>query len=229
MNRLFKRKLENIHSNLMEAHRDSQYYSSSIAGAEREAVKKKLLSLALPPGYRIGSGTIVDATGKETGQVDGVIEQPYSLSFPVATDSNRLYLADTIGAAFEIKSNLNSQGDEALAKIREIRRIQKHHVESDDITLYDLLFIPSFIVSFLGPKKKKTIVDNFINVRNSFFPNGVLVLESEIFVGRSFEARWYSGEGKAECIHAFLSCLIETLRYGEQNELDLLRYSALLK
>lgn len=227
-NALFRRKLENIHSGLMERYRDSQHYSSPIVGAEREAVKKELLSLILPPGYRIGSGSITDAAGLETGQVDAVIEQPFSLSFPVATDTNRLYLADTVGAAFEIKSDLNTQGQEALVKIRKIRELECYQREKDEITLFDLLRIPSFIISFAGPKQLKTLVKNYINPRDHFFPNGVLVIESGLFYGRSAEDRWYEVNGRAGSLLAFFSCVISSLKFTAQRPFDLLRYTSLL-
>lgn len=118
MNQLLKNKLENIHFNLMAAYRDSALYAPSISGGEREVICKDLLSFVLPNGYRIGSGTIVDEFGNESGQVDAVIEQPFSISFPVMSDSNRLYLAASVCVAFEIKSDLNSQGKDAIKKIK---------------------------------------------------------------------------------------------------------------
>ncbi|MEJ8678143.1 hypothetical protein P0C22_06130 [Plesiomonas shigelloides] len=228
MNHLFSRKLENIHSNLMEKHRDTQHYSSPIIGAEREAVSKELLSLVLPPNYRIGSGTIVDASGRETGQIDAVIEHPFSLSFPVATDSNRLYLADTVGAAFEIKSNLSVQGKDALNKIKEIRALTRHHVEKEQFVQFDLLQIPCFIIGFTGQTTIDAVEKNFIDPLDSYFPNGVLILESEIFYGRTAEGKWHIAKGKAECIFAFLSCLIKSLRIGARSQIDLDRYVNLL-
>lgn len=228
MNHLFRRKLENIHSNLMERHRDTQHYSSPIVGAEREAVKKDLLSLVLPPNYRIGSGTIVDATGRETGQIDAVIEQPFSLSFPVATENNRLYLADTVGAAFEIKSNLSVQGKDALKKIEEIRTLTRHHVEKNQIVQFDKLLIPCFIIGYTGQSTLEAVEEKFINPRDQLYPNGVLVLDSAIFYGRSAGGGWHEAQGKAECILAFLSCLIESLRVGTSSPVDLNRYSKLL-
>jgi hypothetical protein len=227
-NALFRRKLENIHSGLMERYRDSQHYSSPIVGEEREEVKKELLSLILPPGYRIGSGSITDSTGFETGQVDAVIEQPFSLSFPVATSTNRLYLADTVGAAFEIKSDLNTQGEEALDKIIEIRQLECYQSEQGEPILFDLLLIPSFIVSFAGPKQLKTLEKHYINPRNRFAPNGVLVIESGLFYGRSAEGRWHEANGRTGSLLAFFSCVISSLKFRAQLPFDFLRYSELL-
>lgn len=225
---LFKQKLENIHSNLMQRHTDSSYYSSPIIGAEREAVKKELLSFILPPGYRIGSGTIVDAYGAETGQIDAVIEQPFSLSFPIATDTNRLYLADTVGAAFEIKSNLNIQGAEALEKIREIKSLWRHKKKKEEIVLYDKLLIPAYIIAYTGPKKLTTIAKKYINVRDSNYPNGVLIIDNELFYGRGAGGDWFEVKGKADSMMAFLACVVQSLQFTAQQKIDLLKYSKLL-
>jgi len=214
----------------MERHRDSQYYPAPVTGAEREAVKKDLLSLVLPPNYRIGSGTIVDASNRETGQIDAVIEQPFSLSFPIATDTNRLYLADTVGAAFEIKSNLSSQGTDALQKIREIRRLTRRATEKGEIVRHDALRIPCFIIGYTGQSDINAVDGKFMNPRDVLAPNGVLVLESAVFSGRAAgSGDWYEAKGKAECILAFLSCLIRSLRSGAESETDLDRYIDLLE
>jgi len=229
MNDLFRRKLENIHSSLLSCHRDTQYYSPSIIGDEREGIKKELLSLVLPPGYRIGAGTIVDVEGNETGQIDAVIEQPFSLSFPVAKAENRLYMADTVGAAFEIKSNLNTKGEKARLKMQEIRRLNRYKAELGKIVNFDFLHIPCFIMAYVGLKNFETIEKNFIKPREVLSPNGVLVIESELFYGRTAGGQWYKACGKAGCILAFLSCVIGSLSFTAQNDIDLHRYSKLLK
>ncbi|MER0399082.1 DUF6602 domain-containing protein [Vibrio vulnificus] len=229
MNHLFKKKLENIHSNLMECYRDSQSYSSSITGAEREVVNKELLSLILPPGYRIGSGAIVDADSNETGQIDAVIEQPFSLSFPICSDTNRLYLADTVGAAFEIKSNLYNQKDDAINKIREIKKLKRFHVEGGEHVFFDKLEIPSFIIGFKGHNTTESLEDTFMPARTRHVANGVLNVESELFCGRSSDGNWRYGSGKAESILAFLSCVVNSLKHGVREHTDLDRYSVLLK
>ena len=117
-----KQKLEGIHAGLIQAHEDSKQYAPSITGAEREIISRSLLSLALAPGYRIGTGTILDQHGDDSGQVDIVIEQPFSLSFPISSDQNRLFLAPSVCAAFEVKSDLARQGDDAMKKVAAIKR-----------------------------------------------------------------------------------------------------------
>lgn len=165
MNHLFAKKIENLHKNLMECYNDTEKYAPSIIGAEREIFNRELFQKILPSNYRVGAGTIVDSQNHETGQIDAVIELPFSLSFPISSNENRLYLADTIGAAFEIKSNLNQQWDEAILKIKEIKKLNRYSLKPGDFALLDTLKIPSYIISFKGPKKLDTIFKKFEDIQ----------------------------------------------------------------
>ncbi|EPJ2749093.1 DUF6602 domain-containing protein [Vibrio parahaemolyticus] len=226
---LFKDKLVNIHTNLMSVYNESKGYTSPILGAEREIVTKQLLTHILPPLYRVGSGAIVDEAGTQTGHIDAIIEQPFSLSFPIASDSNRLYVADAVGAAFEVKSDLNVQADDALTKVKEIKNIKRHEIQNGELYFDDTLRIPTFIIGFKGQKKQETIEKKFINPLDSTYPNGVLILESEIFYGRGSDGKWYMAKGKAESILAFISCVVESLKVVHSKDFKLHRYASHLK
>ncbi|MCW5518818.1 hypothetical protein J1N09_03145 [Aureitalea sp. L0-47] len=228
MNNLFKNKLENIHNNMLECHRDSQKYSSSIIGDEREIFQTNLLSKILPSNYRFGSGTITDSKGRETGQIDTVIELPFSLSFPVSTGNNRLYLADSVGAAFEIKSDLNKQWHEAIEKIKEIQELNRYTIGKDDFALLDDLKIPTFIIAYKGFKKLDTIYKKLEKVESRYWPNGILVIESGIFLGLKNNSH-YECTGNSTCILGFVSHLYGYLNRYSKNIVDLDNYSNLLK
>lgn len=226
---LFEKKLANIHRNLMEAHRDSAGYAPSIIGAEREIVQRNLLSLVLPTGYRMGTGTILDEHGDDSGQVDAVIEQPFSISFPVSSESNRLYLASTVCAAFEIKSDLNSQRTDALAKIRKIKSLHRVRVNSGEHHLYDNVSIPAFVIGYKGPGSEEKLEELFVNPRDRFYPNGVLVVESELFYGRSAGGDWRIAKGKAPSILAFLACVVDSISYAGNHSAALDNYVPLIQ
>ncbi|MFQ2132915.1 DUF6602 domain-containing protein [Aeromonas hydrophila] len=226
---LFKDKLVNIHTNLINVYNESKGYTSPILGAEREIVTKQLLTHILPPLYRVGSGAIVDEEGNQTGHIDAIIEQPFSLSFPIASDSNRLYVADAVGAAFEIKSDLNTQADDALTKVKEIKKIKRHELKNGELYFDDTLLIPTFIIGFKGQKKKETIEEKFIKPLDNTYPNGVLILDSEIFYGRGSDGNWYIATGKAESMLAFISCVVESLKVVHSKDFKLHRYESHLK
>jgi hypothetical protein len=224
--RLFHRKLENIHSRLMEVHRDTKNFPTSISGAERETVHRELLSLVLPVGHRIGTGCIVDSEGGETDQIDAVIEDVFSLSFPVVGNAHRLYLADSVAMAFEIKSNLGRQGEKALEQCYRIRSL-KRSGRNDGEGYLDP--IPTFIIAFQGPKFTSKHDHKYLNTRTGTHPNGVLVIDKEHFTGRVPGVETiYHGKGKAQSILAFLCCVVDTLKLTSTRQWQLFDYKDLL-
>jgi len=240
---LFSSKLKNIHTVLMQAHTDTHGFTSPVQGDERETVIRELLRLILPMSYRLGKGAIVDAEGSETGQVDAVCEKPFSLSFPVSSEQNRLYLADNVAATFEIKSDLYRQSDEAKRKVTEIKRLHRapDPVGESGIVMYDELFIPTFIIGFRGYSTLKSMYDTFIpNARAADSVNAILNIESGTFVGRRparyengkevSKSGWYERENDPEgALLMFFDCLSNTLRHRVHAEVDLLKYGSLLK
>lgn len=225
---LFARKVENLHKNMMECHRDSQLYAPSITGAEREIFHRELLSKILPSSYRVGAGTIVDSNGIESGQVDAVIELPFSLSFPISSAENRLYLADTVGIAFEIKSDLNVQWDDALAKVREIKALSRKRMESHTYEKADTIKIPTFIIAFKGPKKLDTIFEK-VNPGAVDAPDGVFIIESGIFYGRVAGVQnVMEVTGNSKSIIGFISCIYQVLHQYSSSTVNLDVYNNLL-
>lgn len=226
---LFRKKLEDIHTNLMIRYNETAGFSAPIIGIEREVVTKELLQRVIPGSYRVGSGTILDAAGNETGQVDAVIERSFSLSFPIGSETNRLYVADSVCAAFEIKSDLYRQGKDAKKKIEQIRRLHRFDLEtSDRIVRGDALLIPGFIIGFKGHSTAKAIEDNYIDPRNRYAPSGVLSIEGELFYGYAPGGDWHVAKGKAACILGFLNCMAQTLRFMASARADLTRYERLV-
>lgn len=236
---LFSSKLKNIHTVLMQAYENTNGFTTPVQGDEREVVIRELLALVLPQSYRLGKGPIIDSSGAETGQVDAVFEKPFSLSFPISSDTNRLYLADSVAAAFEIKSNLYQQADASMAKVAEIKTLLRKPTEGP-IILYDEIFVPVFVIGFKGYKKIDSVLEKFFpNARAADQVNGVLIIEDGVFVGHSpmrvvegkvIDAGYYEIEDDPiGALLCFFSCLSDTLRHLEDKEINLLSYSGLLK
>jgi hypothetical protein len=240
---LFSSKLKNIHTVLMQAHKNTHGFTSPVQGDERETVIRELLRLVLPMSYRLGKGSIVDAKGAETGQVDAVFEKPFSLSFPVSSEQNRLYLADNVAAAFEIKSDLYAQSTAAKEKVVEIKRLRREPERSKEhgVVMYDELFIPTFIVGFCGYKTVDSMYKTFIpDARSADSVNAILNIESGTFVGRTparyengkevSKSAWYEQENNPQrALLMFFDCLSNTLRHRVHAEVDLLKFGSLLK
>ena len=236
---LFSNKLKNIHTVLMQAYENTSGFTTPVQGDEREVVIRELLALILPQSYRLGKGPIIDSAGTETGQVDAVFERPFSLSFPISSDANRLYLADGVAAAFEIKSDLYNQATDSMKKAAEIKRLRREAAEGE-IVLYDEIFVPVFIIGFKGYKTIDSVYKRFFpDMRSADLVNGVLIIEDGVFVGRTpmrvvngeiVNQHFYERENDPiGALLCFLSCLSETLRHVENKEVNLLSYSSLLK
>lgn len=229
MKELFSKKIKNIHKNLMECYEDTKHYSPTITGAEREIFNRELFQKILPNNYRVGAGTIVDSSGSETGQIDAVIELPFSLSFPISSGDNRLYLADTIGASFEIKSNLNTQWDEAITKIKEIKTLNRYKISKGEAASLDNLKIPAFIIAYTGQKKLDTIYKKLESVQVKDWPDGILIIEDGIFYGRAAGCdSVYEAQNPSGAILAFTSCLYKVLKKYSSNIADIDSYREIL-
>ena len=79
---------------------------STVKGTEREVFVTSFLREMFPPQFRFGSGFVVDADGNMTGQLDVIVELPLAPSFSIGPGAPRVYLADTVGAVIEVKSDL---------------------------------------------------------------------------------------------------------------------------
>ena len=98
---------------------------TAMVGDERELVLHGLLREALPPIYRFGQGAITDPTGRLTGQVDLVMGLPFGPSLPLPVGSHRLYLAKSVAAVVEIKSDLSSQWDKVEQPVGMVRKLTR--------------------------------------------------------------------------------------------------------
>ena len=153
-------------------------------GTEREAFLLAFLSQVLPAIYRAGTGEITDIHGSRSGQLDIVIEMPWAPSFGFPGSPVRLYPAEAVGVAIEVKSNVETQWSEleatvaALAKLRQ--RLSGHSVRGGTLEIHDesIERIPSFAVGYKGWKSAVPIERRLLSSEL----DGILVLEDTIFV-----------------------------------------------
>lgn len=109
-NRYILQRLTGLQSILKGVHQSSVGLSSATMGQERAAFIDEFLAKVLPPIYRFGTGDATDAAGARSGQLDVVVEYPFAPSLPiVGAGQSRLYLAESIAAAIEVKSDLSGQ------------------------------------------------------------------------------------------------------------------------
>src|ERR1700674_4880270 len=100
--------------------------SSATKGVERQTFIDSFLREVFPTPFRFGSGDATDASGAKSGQLDVVIEYPFSPSLPIVGSAiTRLYLAESIAAVVEVKSNVEQQWTEAVATANALRPITR--------------------------------------------------------------------------------------------------------
>jgi hypothetical protein len=73
-----------------------------------------MLVSASRPTFRFGSGDATDVAGHRSGQLDVVVEYPFSPTLPAvgSGERTRLYLAESVAAVVEVKSNAAIQWEE---------------------------------------------------------------------------------------------------------------------
>lgn len=149
---------------------------SASKGTEREIFVEIFLRNVLPPAYRFGTGVITDTVGKQSGQIDVVVEHAIVPSFPlVGASIPRLYLAEGVGAAVEVKSDLPGQWEEVLATGKSVGALHRDNGTSQ---------VPYFAVGYAGWKKKETMFAKFQEARAAGVPlTGLLSLAPAFYIG----------------------------------------------
>lgn len=125
-NQFINERLEGIHQQLMGAYNASLCMSNATKGSEREFFVDLFLSNVLPTPYRFGSGDITDIHANRSGQIDIVVENPYLPSLPIVGCKNlRLYLAESVACAIEVKSSLDNQWDQVSNTLDRVKNLRK--------------------------------------------------------------------------------------------------------
>src|SRR5678816_1191016 len=125
MNTYLKQRLEALLQHFRAAHFAGGVSASANRGTEREAFLLAFLSQVLPPLYRVGTGEITDIQGSLSGQLDIVIEMPWAPSFGFPGSPVRLYPAEAVGVAIEVKSNVEAQWSEVEATVAALATLRQ--------------------------------------------------------------------------------------------------------
>jgi hypothetical protein len=157
------------------AYQGGRTMSSASKGNERELFIEVFLKNVLPQAYRFGTGDITDTHGRRSGQIDLVVERSTVPSFPlVGTAIPRLYLAEGVAAAIEVKSDISSQWDEAITTATSVSSLQTTSGAP----------VPFFIVGYRGWKTMDTLERNACAAGDGGARlTGVLCLDPPLFIG----------------------------------------------
>jgi len=173
-------RLTGIQTILNGVYQSNVSLSSSTKGKERESFVDEFLSKVLPPIYRFGTGDVTDIAGNKSGQLDVVVEYPFSPSLPsVGTGQSRLYLAESVAAVIEVKSDVSTQWNQACHTASQLAPVTRNFGASITMGENPSPEIPLFIVAYTGWNQVATIQKNL-----SAAPNiaGVLVIDPGVFV-----------------------------------------------
>jgi hypothetical protein len=222
MNPHIQVRLEASRRLLLAAYEGGLGLSSATQGREREAFIRLFLAEMLPTVHRFGSGDITDSSGRKTGQVDVVIEYPFlpSLHSP---GLERLYLAESVAAALEVRSDLRKKWDEVLQTAAAVKRLTRLARVTGMYGGEPPSRVPLFAVGYTGWKTLDTVEQK---VREGRL-DGILVIDAGLFAPTTERvidpgpghhdsgelSTFYStrsGEGAA-ALWAFLCCLTEAL------------------
>lgn len=128
--------------------------SPASRGTERELFVSSFLAQVFPPSVRFGSGDITDVDQATSGQVDIIVEAPTLFSFPAIIGGPRLYLAEGVAAAIEVKSNLSSQWDEVVAKanaLQKLKALERKYSLQEQAALLEKGFPGQTVVPLVSP------------------------------------------------------------------------------
>jgi hypothetical protein len=184
MNQLIHDRLEAMRASLLAGYAGGKSASSATRGGEREAFVSRFLTQVIPSAFRISTGDITDASGRQSGQLDVVIEYPFLPSMPLPMADHRAYLAEGVAAVVEVKSNLMSQWGEVRRTSAKLRPLMRSYGAMAQFGVDPALAgphdpIPFFAVGYTGWSKRETLEEHLAEG----VVDGILVLDSGLYVG----------------------------------------------
>lgn len=188
-------RLGGIRQALLAHYQGGSALPSAVKGSERETFVRDFLEQLFPPPFRFGSGAITDVTGVCSGQIDVVVEYPFLPSFPMPSGSERLYLAESVAVALEVKSNLSTQWDQVEHSVKQLRPLRRRWQGSTHLIAGGIEFgmstetpVPYIAVGFTGYSNVDTLKQRLETTPVENRPDGALVIESGVFIGPSYQA-----------------------------------------
>lgn len=197
-------RLVGLQTILIGVQQSSATLSSSSKGTEREAFIDDFLSKVLPPSYRFGTGDATDAYGARSGQLDVVVEHPIAPSLPsVGSPKSRLYLAESIAAVIEVKSDASTQWQEALRTAQQLTPLKRSFGSMMVMGVSPQLQIPLFVIGYKGWTDIETLKRQ-LNAHPEIA--GILIIDPGLFASaKTFGGMLATGPwalwGLIGCIH----------------------------
>jgi hypothetical protein len=84
-----------------------------------------LLQQVFPTHFLFGSGDITDSYDEKSGQVDVVVSNPTAFSLPIIPEGPRLFLAESVAAVIEVKSDVSRQWNEVVSTAQKVAKLRR--------------------------------------------------------------------------------------------------------
>jgi uncharacterized protein DUF6602 len=188
-------RLEGIRQALLAHHLGGSTLPNAAKGGERETFVRDFLEQLFPSPFRFGSGAITDSASACSGQIDIVVEYPFLPSFPMPGGSERLYLAEFVAAALEVKSDISAQWSQVEHSVQLLRPVRRRWQGSTRLMGSGIAFglpsdspVPYVAAAFTGYSSIETLKKKLDDTPPDRRPDGVLVIQSGAFVGPGCEA-----------------------------------------
>lgn len=203
-------RLEGIQGQLVALHAGGASLSSAAKGGEREDFINKFLAEIVPTPYRFGSGDITDTKNMKSGQVDLVVEYPFLPSLPMIGGSSRLFLAESVAAVVEVKSDLSAQWGEVQSTARAVKTLDRRYSGGIHMGRELTPKIPVFAVGYKGWSTLRTLESKLkedSNIDAILVIDGGLFLANEQFFAMSATGPWALW-GLIQCLHTASSTVV---------------------
>jgi hypothetical protein len=202
-------RLQGIQTILNGVHQASAPMTNNTIGAERQAFIDNFLAAVFPNHYRFGTGDATDRNNNRSGQLDVVIEYPFAPSLPIPSGQTRLYLAESIAAVIEVKSNIASQWTQATHTASQLAPLSRDFGGTLMMGQQVTTEIPFFVVGYTGWNQIQTLQANLATVPNI---HGILVINQGLFVSSpQFGSMTATGAwalwGLISCLHTAMSTM----------------------
>ncbi len=221
INQAIKTRIDGVFNVLSSSFHSGAELSSATKGTERELFVSAFLSQVFPPHYRFSSGDVTCHSNDRSGQIDIVLEFPRGFSLPFHADGPRLFFAEGVAAAIEVKSDLVGQWSEVVETGKKLRKVKRrfdpdyYEAMAAELECGKLSYdgdakllasqlrsrgnfpnragqtIPLFAVGFNGWKSQEKLEEKLL----CGVVDGIFVVESQLFassIGPSFGSGSYS-------------------------------------
>jgi hypothetical protein len=180
-------RLVGLQATLNGVHHGSGSLSASSRGNEREKFISSYLQRVLPSTFRFGTGDATDVSGNRSGQLDVVVEYPIAPTLPSPTSGDtRLYLAESVAAVVEVKSNVAGQWDEVERTAKQLALLRREYSSLAFFGSEPSERIPLFAAGYTGWKTEAPIRRQLEENNNIA---GILVIDTGLF----FSSQEYGG------------------------------------